>query len=117
MSDSTSVNSAAATGEAVSEQPKQSLLKTTLSGAMALARENNNYAQANEQFEAVVNQIESDPSEAATLLKQIWKEYISVQRSANFYESLSSAEADLSQKMAKSNVQLKQNYMRLIQEQ
>lgn len=98
------------------EQP-QSLLEVALSGAIALAKDGHNYEQANTQFEALVAQLESDSPEAGKLLKQLWKEYISVQRAAVFYESLSDAEAGLSEKMAESNVQLKRNYMRLVQEQ
>ena len=95
----------------------QSLLEVALSGAIALARDGQNYGQANAQFEALVAQVESNSPEASKLLKQLWKEYISVQRAAIFYESLSDAEAGLSEKMAESNVQLKRNYMRLVQEQ
>ncbi len=88
-----------------------------MSGAIALAKDGKNYSQATEQFEALLSQMKSESPMAVTLLKQLWKEYISVQRSAMFYESLSDAEAGLSEKMAQSNIQLKQNYMRLIQEQ
>lgn len=113
MPDNMSESSNATTAEA----PKKSLLEVTLSGAISLAKDGKNYDQANEQFDAIISQIETDSSAAPALLKQLWKEYISVQRSAMFYESLSDAEAGLSEKMAKSNIQLKQNYMRLIQEQ
>ena len=95
----------------------KSLLETTLLGAIALAQSGKSYDQAAEQFAAVASQVESESSEAATLLKRLWKEYISVQRSAVFYEGLSDAEAGLSEKMAESNIQLKRNYMRLVQEQ
>ncbi|MGB3295564.1 MAG: hypothetical protein WBB01_21480 [Phormidesmis sp.] len=96
---------------------EKSLLEVTLSGAIALAKNGKNYNQANAQFEALLPQLKKESPEATTLLKQLWKEYLSVQRSAMFYESLSDAEAGLSEKMAKSNIQLKQNYMRLVQEQ
>jgi hypothetical protein len=99
------------------ERPKKSLLEVTLSGAIALAKEGKNYEQATAQFEALLEQVQADSPAAATLLSQLWQEYISVQRSATFYESLSDAEAGLSEKMAQSNIQLQQNYMRLIQEQ
>ncbi len=94
----------------------KSLLEVTLAGAIALAQ-GKNYAQADEQFAAIAAQIEKDSPEATLLLKQLWREYVSVQRSALFYEGLSNAEAGLSEKMAESNIQLQQNYMRLIQEQ
>lgn len=102
---------------AAAEPEEKSLLEVTLSGAISLAKDGKNYSQATEQFEALLAQVKKGSPESATLLKQLWKEYISVQRSAMFYESLSDAEAGLSEKMAQSNIQLKQNYMRLIQEQ
>ena len=104
-------------GNSAAEPKERSLLEVTLSGAISLAKNGKNYDQATEQFEALLAQLKKESPEAATLLKQLWKEYISVQRSAMFYESLSDAEAGLSEKMAQSNIQLKQNYMRLIQEQ
>jgi len=98
-------------------EPSQSLLEVALTGAIALTQNGQNYDQANAQFEALASQLETDSPEASKLLKQLWKEYVSVQRSALFYESLSDAEAHLSEKMAESTVQLKRNYMRLVQEQ
>ena len=99
------------------EAPQKSLLEVTLEGAIALTKAGQNYDAATAQFSAIAAQVENDSPEAAVLLNQLWKEYVSVQRSAAFYESLSDAEAGLSEKMAQSNIQLKQNYMRLIQEQ
>jgi hypothetical protein len=98
------------------EKPKKTLLEVALSGAIALAKESS-YEQATEQFEALLEQVQADSPAMATLLSQLWQEYVAVQRSATFYESLSDAEAGLSEKMAQSNIQLQQNYMRLIQEQ
>ncbi|NJM95930.1 MAG: hypothetical protein HC800_00775 [Phormidesmis sp. RL_2_1] len=103
--------------QAMTEAPEKSLLEVTLSGAIALAKNGKNYDQAKGQFDALLAQINSESPMASKLLKQLWQEYLSVQRSARFYESLSEAEAGLSEKMAKSTLQIKQNYMRLIQEQ
>ncbi|MEL6776745.1 MAG: hypothetical protein AAFO06_05765 [Cyanobacteria bacterium J06597_16] len=105
----------AAESEASATTP--SLLEVTLSGAIALIKDGRNYEQATVQFEALLTQVSKESPAVAPLLKTLWKEYVSGQRSASFYESLSDAEKDLSDKMAKSNIQLKQNYMRLIQEQ
>lgn len=94
----------------------QGLFAVTLEGAIALAKDNN-YPQATSQFEALTAQIELAQPEITPLLKMLWEEYLSAQRSATFWQSLSDAEKDLSEKMSESNIQLKQNYMRLIQEQ
>ena len=96
---------------------ERSLLEVSLSGAIALARDGKNAAQANEQFEAILSEVSAEGPKGAMLLKQLWQEYTSVQRSAAFWESMSDAEKELSDKMAQSNIQLQRNHMRLIQEQ
>ena len=100
-----------------SEETSKSLLEVTLDGAIALAKESGNYRQATTQFEALLAQLDSDHSAIVPLLNTLWKEYLSARRSAAFWQSMSDAEKDLSDKMSESNIQLKQNYMRLIQEQ
>ena len=95
----------------------KSLWEVTLSGAIALARESDDMTQANQQFEALLTQVEAESPAAAPLLRQLWQALTSVQRSAAFWQVMSDAEKDLSDKMSATNIQLKQNYMRLIQEQ
>ncbi|EDX87150.1 hypothetical protein S7335_4857 [Synechococcus sp. PCC 7335] len=103
--------------EKANEKTPKSLLEVTLDGAIALAKDSGNYRQATVQFEALLAQIDSEHPEIVPLLKTIWQEYLSAQRSATFWQNMSDAEKDLSEKMSESNIQLKQNYMRLIQEQ
>ncbi len=116
-SESTAEKVNAETNGKNSEKASKSLLEVTLDGAIALAKDGSNYPQATTQFEALLSQIEPAHPEIAPLLKTLWQEYISTQRSASFWESMSDAEKGLSEKMSESNIQLKQNYMRLIQEQ
>jgi len=97
--------------------PAKSLLEVTMAGAIALAKDSDSYDQATEQFEALLSQIEADNPTATPLLRQLWKEFISGRRAAAFWETMSDAERGLSEKMTASTIQLKQNYMRLIQEQ
>lgn len=97
--------------------PAKSLLEVTFAGVIALAKDSGNYDQANEQFEAILSQIEADNPTATPLLKLLWKEFINSRRAATFWETVSDAEKDLSDKMTASTIQLKQNYMRLMQEQ
>ena len=99
------------------EGAAKSLLEITLAGAIALTKGNPNREQANEQFAAVLKQERTENAAVAPLLETLWREYTSAQRSATFWQSLSDAEKDLSDKMSETNIQLKQNYMRLIQEQ
>ncbi|MEL6468126.1 MAG: hypothetical protein AAFQ74_00225 [Cyanobacteria bacterium J06623_4] len=100
-----------------SSAKEPSLLTVALSGAIALAKEGKQYNQATAQFEALLAQVQADSPATAPLLEQLWEEFISAQRSAAFWQTLSDAEKELSDKMSESNIQLKQNYMRLVQEQ
>ena len=95
----------------------KSLLEVTLSGAIALTKEGNSMTEATSQFEALLAQVEADSPTGAPLLKLLWDDYFSVLRSAAFWLVMSDAEKDLSDKMSATHIQLKQNYMRLIQEQ
>ncbi|MBE9064787.1 hypothetical protein [cf. Phormidesmis sp. LEGE 11477] len=119
MTNSASVpeNTIEKTGDKASDRVSKSLLEVTLDGAIALAKESGNSSPATTQFEALLAQVEADHSAVAPLLKTLWQEYLSAQRSATFWQNMSDAEKDLSEKMSESNIQLKQNYMRLIQEQ
>lgn len=96
---------------------EKSLLETSLSSAIALTKDIQNESEATAQFEAILTEVREQSPIAAKLLNQLWQEYVSVRRSASFWEGMSDAEKGLSEKMAESNVQLQRNYMRLVQEQ
>ncbi|PZO12674.1 MAG: hypothetical protein DCF25_17240 [Leptolyngbya foveolarum] len=93
------------------------MIEVSLAGAIALAKDGKNLPAATEQFEAILAQVRTESPTGAMLLRQLWQEYVSIQRSATFWENMSDAEKGLSEKMAESNVQLQRNYMRLVQEQ
>jgi hypothetical protein len=91
--------------------------KTVLKGAIALAQDVKTHPQANEQFEELHAQLVDDNPLMADLLKQLWEEYITQQRSIFFWQNLSDAEKDLAQKVTENSLQIQQNYLRLMQEQ
>ena len=107
---------AASNANELKNEPEKSLIEASLASAIALAKDSNTQA-ADEQFKAIFAQVQSESPENARLLRQLWQEYVSVQRSALFWECMSDAEKELSDKMSESNVQLQRNYMRLVQEQ
>ncbi|HEY9763855.1 MAG TPA: hypothetical protein V6D07_15090 [Trichocoleus sp.] len=91
--------------------------KTALKGAIALAQDVKTHRQAKEQFEELYPVLEAENAEMAEMLRHLWQEYITLQRSAAFWQRLSNAEKDLSDKITEDNIQLQQNYLRLVQEQ
>ena len=117
MSELSNAAQSAASNENKSEnESEKSLIEASLTSAIALAKSSNTQA-ADEQFKAIFAQVQSESPENARLLRQLWQEYVSVQRAALFWECMSDAEKELSDKMSESNVQLQRNYMRLVQEQ
>ncbi|MBD1873616.1 hypothetical protein H6F75_08985 [Nodosilinea sp. FACHB-131] len=92
-------------------------LSTRLQTAITLAKEVQQHPEAHQAFQEVVGELKTESPIAAELLGQLWQEYIGTQRSSQFWEQLSDVEKNLSDRLSQSHIQLKQNYLRLIQEQ
>jgi hypothetical protein len=92
-------------------------LSSRLQTAISLARQVQQHPEAHQAFQAVLGEIKAESPIAADLLEQLWKEYIGSQRSSQFWEQLSEVEKNLSNRLSESHIQLKQNYLRLMQEQ
>lgn len=92
-------------------------LSSRLQIAISLAQNVQQHPEAHEAFQNVLEELETESPEAAVLLAQLWHEYISSKRSSLFWEQLSEVEKNLSDRLSESHMQLKQNYLRLMQEQ
>ncbi|MBW4461085.1 MAG: hypothetical protein KME47_12735 [Nodosilinea sp. WJT8-NPBG4] len=92
-------------------------LSTRLQTAIGLAKEVQQHPEANQAFQEVVGELKTESPIAAELLEQLWQEYIGTKRSSLFWEQLSDVEKNLSDRLSQSHIQLKQNYLRLVQEQ
>ncbi|MBE9140941.1 hypothetical protein IQ254_27710 [Nodosilinea sp. LEGE 07088] len=92
-------------------------LSSRLQAAISLAQQVQQHPEARLAFEEIVGDIRRESPLAAELLEQLWKEYLASQRSSLFWEQLSQVEKTLSDRMSESHIQLKQNYLRLVQEQ
>ncbi len=105
------------------DQPSQEVQDTLdhqssrLKQATTLTKEVSSHPQAKEQFEALYQQIKAENGDHAELLKQLWEELMISRRSAIFWQEMSDVEKAMSDSMAQANIQLKQNYLRLVQEQ
>jgi hypothetical protein len=75
------------------------------------------YAEADQAFTQLKEQLATDDPLAAEMLELLWDEMLSARRSASFWEQLSDIERQFTEHMTASHVQLQQNYLRLIQEQ
>ncbi len=92
-------------------------LSTRLQMAIGLAKDVQQHADAHQAFQEVIGELNTESPVAAELLEQLWREYIGTQRSSLFWEQLSEVEKNLSDRLSESHIQLKQNYLRLMQEQ
>ncbi|MEB3290209.1 MAG: hypothetical protein VKI82_09840 [Leptolyngbya sp.] len=92
-------------------------LATRLQTALDLAQSVENHGEASRVIQAIVADLQDQSPEAIALFQQLWRAYISSQRSSQFWQQISEAEKNLSDRLSASHVQLKQNYLRLIEEQ
>jgi hypothetical protein len=84
---------------------------------MALTHHVDQHDQAQREFGLVCDRVaESDPG-AAELLNLMWQELLSARRSSAFWQEMCDVEKELSHKIAESNLQLRQNYLRLTEDQ
>ncbi|NJN21931.1 MAG: hypothetical protein HC812_13035 [Leptolyngbya sp. RL_3_1] len=51
------------------------------------------------------------------MMQLLWREYVASRRSATFWQELCQVEKHLSERITESHIQLRQNYLRLMQEQ
>ncbi|MEL6137620.1 MAG: hypothetical protein AAFQ61_13085 [Cyanobacteria bacterium J06626_23] len=94
----------------------QSLLDE-LKAALEKATETATFDAARQQLEALQARLDAQNHPLAPVVQLLWHECLAARRSALFWQELSNAEKSLADGMAEKNIQLKQNYMRLVQEQ
>lgn len=97
--------------------PSNPDLAIRLQAALDLAQSVENHGEASQMIQAIVADLQDQSPEAIALFQQLWQAYISSQRSSQFWQQISEAEKNLSDRLSASHVQLKQNYLRLMQEQ
>jgi len=88
-----------------------------LTTAIKLAQDAKTHQEAHAAFQELYGQVRKDNPEMASLLHMLWREYVTSQRSATFWQELCQVEKHLSERIAESHLQLRQNYLRLMQEQ
>ncbi len=88
-----------------------------LQACLALTPDLAQHAKAKEQFAVLKAQLATESPVAAELLELAWNEVIAARRSAAFWEQISDAEKNMSDKVGESLLNLQQNHLRLIQEQ
>lgn len=88
-----------------------------LEAAMKLAQNVETQSEAHATFNELYEHLRYDKPEMATMLQMLWREYTASQRSAAFWQELCQVEKHLSERITENHLQLRQNYLRLMQEQ
>lgn len=81
-----------------------------------LAQEVATHPQANQEFAQLLDSIAATNPQTAELMDLLWQEIIAARRSAEFWHEMSNVEKDLTNRMMENMTQLRQNYLRLMQE-
>ncbi|MEM6839636.1 MAG: hypothetical protein AAF609_22705 [Cyanobacteria bacterium P01_C01_bin.120] len=85
--------------------------------AIKLAHSGDSHEQAHAAFNEALDAVRSHDPQTAAMLQMLWREYVTTQRSATFWQELCQVEKHLSERITESHMQLRQNYQRLMQEQ
>ena len=99
---------------------KQSLLENStsqLKQCLSLAQEVSRHEQASEEFERLRDRVMAECPQSVELIDLLWNEVLAARRSSTFWREMCDVEKQLSERIAQSHSQLKQNYLRLMQEQ
>lgn len=91
-------------------------LVAQLQQCLALTHNIANHTEATDDFKALRDRIAATHPQTAELLDAMWNEVLASRRSATFWQEICNVEKELSERIAANNVQLRQNYQRLIQE-
>ena len=87
-----------------------------LKKCLSLVQDVNTHAEANRAFEQLCGIIDAENPMAAQLLEMLWEEAIMARRSALFWQQMSDVEKDMANRMMENMTQMRQNYLRLMQE-
>lgn len=83
---------------------------------IALAQEVTTHPQAIQEFAQLRDTIATQNPQIAELMDLLRQDVIAARRSADFWHQMSNVEKDLSNRMMENMTQLRQNYLRLMQE-
>ncbi|MBW3584419.1 hypothetical protein QUB37_27290 [Microcoleus sp. AT3-A2] len=87
-----------------------------LKKCLTLVQDVSTHTEANRAFEQLCGIIDAENPMAAQLLEMLWEEAIMARRSALFWQQMSDVEKDMANRMMENMTQMRQNYLRLMQE-
>lgn len=89
---------------------------TQLKRCLALVQNIDTHDEAEQMFEQLYESLVEENPQAAELMEILWREVITARRSSTFWRQTSDVEKAMADKMMQNLVELRQNYLRLMQE-
>jgi hypothetical protein len=93
------------------------LLLEEMQACLTLAEDTRTHEEADARYNQLRDRLIADESDSVAMLDLMWKSVLSGRRSSFFWQKMCDAEQKLTERMAESHVQLRQNHLRLLQEQ
>lgn len=96
--------------------PPAENLTQQLQHCISLAQSVETHGEAKQQFEQLRQQINDSNPELVSMLDLLWKEILTAYRSVGFWQQMSEVEKEMASNMMDTMTQMRQNYLRLMQE-
>jgi len=96
---------------------QSTLPNESLHECIELAKDPKAHRAADEAFAAIKGALSDAPDDTLEVVEKLWQELLTARRSAAFWEQISDVERAMTERLAADHFQLKQNYLRLLQEQ
>ncbi len=87
-----------------------------LDECLAMAQDVKLHPDADRRFLDLEASLQGE-ADTAAVLQAMWKEVLAARRSAMYWQQVSDIERSMTEKLADNHLQLRQNYLRLMQEQ
>jgi hypothetical protein len=87
-----------------------------LQQCLALAKSVETHPLAQQKFEQLRQSIQEKHPEVVSLIELLWQETITAYRSVGFWQQMSDVEKEMASNMMKTMTEMRQNYLRLMQE-
>ncbi|MGB3534733.1 MAG: hypothetical protein WBA13_14610 [Microcoleaceae cyanobacterium] len=91
-------------------------LALQLQHCLTLARSIETHSEAQQKFEQLRECISEQNPELLSLIELLWQETIAAYRSVGFWQKMSDVEKEMASNMMETMTQMRQNYLRLMQE-
>ncbi len=91
-------------------------LTLQLQQCLALAKSVETHPLAQQKFAQLRDSISDRNPELVSLIELLWQETIAAYRSVGFWQQMSDVEKEMASNMMKTMTEMRQNYLRLMQE-